>query len=307
MEKEYLIKTRSVLQDLVDCLHSQSRKNFYSVNANIYSLMFDGPTLKPSFSIMLPNELSGYFTNMMWSISRTGAYFGNVINGYQIKDIVGCIEKILSSLDKELLKLATIDKNDFYTNLITACSLMQTNYFYHTRVDSDGKRISVCEDCRNYFLRDLFDYRGLYVRGQEHQGVSPNGKGSGEVDILVCRTGLQPKIYIEGLNLGSLESNKIDNHYEKLFLYDSSMNAINYLVSYVETSDFERFCCGYKEHFEKYKGNSKCSIINDVPTDYANIKVFVSASLHEGKSISTYHVLAYFETYQMTDGTKYTK
>lgn len=294
MEKDYLIKTKSVLVDLKNCLNDKKRKNFYGTNSNIYSLMFDGYTLKPDFSMILPNDVSGYFTNMMWNISRTGAYFDSEISGYKVEDIIECLNSIIDILDREVLKKMQIDKNDFYTNLLTACSLMQSNIVYRERKDRKGQNIVVEEDHRNYFLRDLFDYKGLYVRGQEHQGTSLNGNSAGEVDLLVCRTDLQPKIYLEGMNLESVDKTIIKKHYEKLFLYDASGNKNNYLLSYVKVKDFEAFCANYKSYFDNYSGTTKCESIVEMPSDYTNIKVFLSESKHGEDVICTYHILILF-------------
>ena len=297
MDKDCILKTKSILKDLIDCLSSTNRNGFYEINSNIYSIMFDGPTLKPIFSMILPNKLSGYFANIMWNISQTGAYFSDIIGGYRVTDILECVCQINEFLDKEMFKTIAVDESDFLTNLLTACSLMQTNIANHDRKDYKGQKITVSEDIRNYYLRDLFDFKGLYVRGQEHQGASLKGVGSGEVDILICKTDIQPKIYIEGMNLNSVNSTLIDSHYEKLFLYDSSINKSNYLLSYVSVLDFNSFCTNYKKHFLDYAGKSRCECVNDVPSDYANIKVFVSKSIHEGNEINTYHVLILFEEY----------
>lgn len=297
MNKEYLIKTKSVLEDLKKSLNDKERKGFYGVNSNIYSLMFDGYTLKPDFSMLLENNVAGYFTNMMWNISRTGAYFGDAISGYRVIDIIECVDVIISVLDENIRKEIQIDENDFYINLLTACSLMQTNLVYHDRKDRKGKDIIVEEDHRNYFLRDLFDFKGLYVRGQEHQGISSNGKAAGEVDLLVCRTEHQSKIYVEGMNLCYVNADKIDEHYKKLFKYDSSINKNNYLLSYVTVDDFDEFCKKYKKYFEEYNGINKCVEVVEIKSDYANIKVLQSKSIHNEEDIYTYHFLILFEKY----------
>lgn len=300
MDKDYYAKTKSVLEDLIKCLKTSSRDGFYGVNNNIYSLMFNDHELKSEFSIILPNEVAGFFSNMMWDISQTGAYFSSKIAGYNVSDIIKCSNAIISVLDKEILKEIQTDTYGFYNNLLTACSLMQDNIVYHDRTEKIGKeehKIIVKEDYRNYFLRDLFDFKGLYVRGQEHQGVSPKGGGAGEVDLLICKTDSQPKIYLEGMNLDSLNSSKIDEHYEKLFLYDASINKNNYLLSYVTVASFENFCTNYKNHFENYKGEHQCSKVNEIPSEYSNIKVILSETKKGEDTIYTYHVLVLFEKY----------
>lgn len=61
MDKDYYAKTKSVLEDLIKCLKTSSRDGFYGVNNNIYSLMFNDHELKSEFSIILPNEVAGFF------------------------------------------------------------------------------------------------------------------------------------------------------------------------------------------------------------------------------------------------------
>ena len=99
------------------------------------------------------------------------------------------------------------------------------------------------------------------------------------------------------MNLYSVESSKIEEHYEKLFLYNASVNKNNYLLSYVNVVNFESFAVNYKTFFEKYLGKTRCSSIEEVASDYANIKVFLSKSICNGETINTYHILALFEQY----------
>ena len=80
MNINYLSKTKCALEDLIKCLDDKERTEFNEINAEIYSLMFNGNTLKKDFSMILSNEVSGNFSVMMWNISKTGAYFGTKIN-----------------------------------------------------------------------------------------------------------------------------------------------------------------------------------------------------------------------------------
>ena len=102
MDNKYLEKTIECLKDLNKCLNDDDRKGFYGINNNIYSLMFNDAYLKPEFTLMLPNHLSGYFASIMWSISRTGAYFGPVISSYKVEDIKKCINELILELEKNL-------------------------------------------------------------------------------------------------------------------------------------------------------------------------------------------------------------
>ncbi len=284
MDVNYLKKTKSSLENLIKCLEDRQRKGFHNIISVIKSLMFNGADLKVDFSMIIPEKAAGDFPQMIWDINYTGAYYGAVINGYNVLDVVEITREIINAIDCEILKEIETDNKNFLTNLLTACSLMQSNYYYHDTIDENGKEYVVKEDYRNYYLRDLFDFKGLYVRGQEHQGSSPSGRAAGEVDLLICHTELQEKIYVEGMNLHSLEAGTINDHYNKLFDYDASLNKNNFLVSYVVVSDFEDFLSKYKKHFEKYQGENKCESIAEETSDLANIKVLISKSIHRDKN-----------------------
>ena len=296
MDKKYLEKTKSFLQDLINCLNTKERNEFLSIISNIKSLMFNVTNeLLPDFTLILSNNLSGYFSTMIWNIILSGAYYGDKINGYKVEDIIKCTQEIIKALDIEINKLEEKEIKSFNDDFLKACSKLQSRIIYHDKKEQSGKVSKTLENKRTDYLKDILEAKGYKATSQEREGISSTGKDAGEVDLLITDSELQYKIYIECMNLNCLNKNYIETHYEKIFLYDLSLNKNNYLVSYVTVSDFEEFCNKYQDYFEEYDGKTKCSTTVECDTNFANIKMFITKSIHNGVSIKTNHILINLE------------
>ena len=241
MEKEVLIKAQSCVQDFVDYLNNKSKSTLYGVIANINSFMFDGVNgLKNDFAMLLPNELSGRFAVMMWNLRDPNPCSKYEINGFKVSYIKNLLQDVINNFDSKIQEIEEEKNMNFIDVLIDICSSLQANITYRDTKDSSGYIVKVSEDKRTYYLRDMLSNKGINIKSQEHQGISENGIGSGEVDLLIYDKE-QPKIYIECMNLNCLDKNYIKSHYEKLFLYDASINKTNYLISYVTVKNFVNF------------------------------------------------------------------
>ncbi|GAB3750042.1 COR domain-containing protein [Spirosoma pomorum] len=115
-----------------------------------------------------------------------------------------------------------------FEHLMIACSQLQGNY----------KIVDKKEDSRNSFISNVLSNRGLKVKDQTRWGSSPSGLSQGEIDIKVEDDNGIALSIIEGLNLYSLDTNKITSHVNKIFDYDPNGLENNYIISYVESKNF---------------------------------------------------------------------
>lgn len=135
-----------------------------------------------------------------------------------------------------------VDKETVFRDVFNACIKLQKNITFS----------NVSEDQRNDFIRDILETAGYQVKDQTRQGKSASGKASGEIDILLHDKG-KPISVVEALNLNGLETAYLDEHIDKVYKYDTSGNAFNFLVSYVKVKNFGEFWEKYVEHIKKYK------------------------------------------------------
>ena len=158
------------------------------------------------------------------------------------KICVICVEKFMGIQKMCIDSLWDVDKETVFRDVFNACIKLQKNITFS----------NVSEDQRNDFIRDILETAGYQVKDQTRQGKSASGKASGEIDILLHDKG-KPISVVEALNLNGLETAYLDEHIDKVYKYDTSGNAFNFLVSYVKVKNFGEFWEKYVEHIKKYK------------------------------------------------------
>ena len=140
-------------------------------------------------------------------------------------------------------KEVKIDLNyRLYGDVLYSCERIQANRALHR----------LQEDELNDYLRDLLDAREYTVRDQTRQGISLNGQGSGEIDILV-RSGRTPISIIEALKVTCVDEKNISEHISKIYRYDTLGYRYNFLLLYVYVKDFVVFW----DRFQRYVLNCK--------------------------------------------------
>jgi len=102
-----------------------------------------------------------------------------------------------------------------------SCVVMQKDQLYW----------DASEDQKNTNVANMLTAAGWFVKDQTRSGSSASGKQAGEVDILVYRDGL-PFSVIEAFHLHSLDTTVIDDHLNRVFLYDVFGLAENYILVY---------------------------------------------------------------------------
>ena len=170
----------------------------------------------------------------------------------------------------------------FIRNLFIACAKLQARKTF----------ANVIEDVRNDQIVDLLTTSGYVIKDQSRRGSSSAGKESGEIDILVERDGLSFAI-IEALNLDSLKKEYLGTHLDKIYLYDTTGNAINVCLSYVKIKDFgafwEKYCKYAREH--DYPITLISSNTNaDIEYNYSEIRFMTTTHNRSGKLTTLYHM-----------------
>lgn len=108
------------------------------------------------------------------------------------------------------------------------------------------------ENSINDYFRDMLSVKGYKeVKDQTRHGISTNGKDAGEVDILLSKNGKEIAIY-EGLKLDSVNQSYISTHIDKSIVNYNSLGTATFIVSYVNTTDFESFWKRYSAYIEAY-------------------------------------------------------
>jgi internalin A len=147
------------------------------------------------------------------------------------------------------------------------------------------------EDSRNGFIALLLSIQGIYVKDQTRWGRSASGKSAGEVDIKIETPDRVTETIIEAFNLKSLARTVIDSHLTKIFGYDTSGLAHNFIIIYSEAENFLDLWEKYLNHIPgidfKHKLLGKPV---EQETGFAEIKLAHSKHLRQGKEATLYHV-----------------
>jgi hypothetical protein len=93
------------------------------------------------------------------------------------------------------------------------------------------------EDSRSGFIALLLSIHGIDVKDQSRWGSSASGKSAGEVDIKIETPDRETEAIIEAFNLKCLDRTVIDSHLIKIFGYDTSGLAHNFIIVYSEVQD----------------------------------------------------------------------
>ena len=99
------------------------------------------------------------------------------------------------------------------------------------------------ENRRNDYIRDMLITGGIDARDQTRQGLSQNGKESGELDLLICENEL-PVTVIEALNLTCVNKRYIDKHIEKFLIMTQQVTGIIFYYLMLQWWTFQRFLRG---------------------------------------------------------------
>ncbi len=151
------------------------------------------------------------------------------------------------------------------------------------------------ENDRNTYLRDLLSsYDKYMISDQTLNGTSSNQKAAGELDLLISNINGIPFSVIEAMTLSSVNQKYISDHIDKLFLYDTWGLKNNYILVYVENSNFVAF----KNRYQKFISQYKYSVIYlgiEERDSYAEMAIFDVTLLRNEQECKITHILVHLQ------------
>lgn len=234
----------------------------------------------------LPDNLS----KMLILYLRSPEKFSILFPDVELNDYYELMSKDLQEqydeLKKNILEAKEVDiEQILYDDIIFCCERIQA--------DCDTKNL--LENKINDRLRDLLDAKKYYVRDQTRQGKSGPGKEAGEIDILV-KIDEKTTSIIEALKLSSVNENYISEHIDKIYKYDMIGNAVNYIISYVLSKNFNSFYDKYKNYILNYKYPYELISYNfEKFHQFAELRTIEVILNRESKNTKLYHILIHLQ------------
>jgi hypothetical protein len=147
------------------------------------------------------------------------------------------------------------------------------------------------EDSRSGFIALLLSIHGINVKDQTRWGSSASGKSPGEIDIKIETPDREAEAIIEAFNLKSLDRTVINSHLTKIFGYDASGLAYNFIIVYSEVQDFSGLWKKYLNHILEIDFQYKLvGKPEEQETGFAEIKLARAKHLRQGKETTLYHL-----------------
>lgn len=201
----------------------------------------------------------------------------------------------------KFLKDVTRKVEDF-ESLITAyesCTKPDLDFFTNTvysrvaRLQGDKKYWGKChEDDRNTYIANMLDSAGAQIKDQTRWSVSAGGKAPGELDIYVQEVDGTPYSIIEGINLKSVNKREIQEHLQKIFVYDNIGLENNYILVYSTAKNFSPFCERYFDYIAKINYDYSLVEIQETEHDHAELDMRKATHTRNGKKVYLYHIIA---------------
>lgn len=215
-----------------------------------------------------------FFINNLLKGTYTG-YYNSLIKKYNFTEA-------RTLLLKEKDNIITVyQEEDMLKDILFACSKMQEN-----------KSFWGSEDERTKQILDLLSIK-YTTKDQSTYGVSTGGKQAGEVDGVINNTS-GSEIFIEALNLNSIDQSSLKTHIEKLeYNYDSKGLRGKFLIVYYNSKGkFEDFCSRYYSYIEsQHSFNFEKNSISLEEVDYAEQYLIKTTHLRNNKEVYLYHIL----------------
>ncbi|GGD28656.1 COR domain-containing protein [Hyunsoonleella pacifica] len=158
------------------------------------------------------------------------------------------------------------------------------------------------ENLINDDLVDLLRTKGHNISDQTRSGISGNGRGAGELDIMIRRNNGIPVTIIECFRLDSCGSKNVvvAEHMKKLFSkYDTHELKRKFIVVFGEAQRFDNLWVNYSEYIKNLNSNydfgenypiSGFSVRDDLH-GFSNLKVGVSRHENNGETIEIVHLM----------------
>jgi internalin A len=158
------------------------------------------------------------------------------------------------------------------------------------------------EDIINDDLVDLLRTKGHIVADQTRSGLSANGKGAGELDIMIRRSNGIPITIIECFRLESCGPKNVvvAQHLVKLLSrYDTHELPQKFVVIFGEAERFDNLWINYSDYIKNLDTNSDYGdkyplsgfTVRDDLHSFSNLKVGISRHENNGEIVEVVHLL----------------
>lgn len=159
------------------------------------------------------------------------------------------------------------------------------------------------ENSLNDYLRDMLISKGYSeLKDQTRHGLSQSGRNAGEVDILIAKNG-QEKALIEGLKLGSVDTDYIDEHIEKAIGNYNPLGVATFVIVYVNTNNFSEFWKKYYKYISDYHF-AETSATNSTELEERTQTSATIKTAYKVISKDGYKIPLYFVAIKLSKGTK---
>lgn len=267
LEKEELVHTLlDITNDIICSINLQSLVKQFSLD--------DIEKLKLELIVEKRRQklTHGYISN---KLDHEKNVFQEILNEWLQDEIefINEITPILSKLDEV--------QNSILKDILNACYKMQENkkFWYED------------EDTRTKQILDILSAK-YSTTEQSTYGESNTGIKAGSVDGIIIHNNCE--IFIEALNLNSINKSEIEKHIYKLEnKYDSKGLYNKFLIVYCNIQDygFENFHKKYIEHINSFNFIYKKENLSELKTEYTNNKLILTTHNREGQTINLYHIL----------------
>jgi len=266
LEKKELVRTLlNITNDIICTINLQSLVRQFSID--------DIEKLK--LELIVEKRRQKLTHGYVYKEDEEKKVFHNILNEW-LKDEIEFINEITPIISKfdEL-------QNSLVKDILNACYKMQEN----------KKFWNEDEDTRTKQILDILSSK-YQTTEQSIYGESSTGIKSGNVDGVIIHN--NSEIFVEALNLDSINKSEIEKHIHKLEnKYDSKGLYNKFIIIYCNINDysFESFYNKYIEHISSFNFIYKKENISELKTEYTNSKLILTNHNREGKIINLYHIL----------------
>lgn len=262
-------------EELINALLKITNQIICTINVNSLSKNFnldDANKLKLELIKEKRRQKSniGYF-----DINNEKKLFQNILEEW-LKDEIEFIDEIkpiLIDIDKQ--------QNNILGDILNACYKMQENKVFW----------NADENLRTKQILDILSSK-YFTGDQNTYGESSTGIKSGSIDGLIKNNNCE--VFIEALNLNSINKSEIELHIHKIEnKYDSKGLYNKFIIIYCNVKDnyFENFHKKYLVHINNFNFIYRKEKIIELNTPYTNSRLILTNHIREGQNINLYHIL----------------
>ncbi len=173
-------------------------------------------------------------------------------------------------------------------------SLLQNIIAALARLQGNHKAVNKQEDSRNSFVAGLINNGSYISKDQTRWGQSESGLSAGELDIKIENINRLTIGIFEGFNLSYLDKITISSHLKKIFNYDANGLKENYIVIYVDSSNFIELWSKYLNYIKDINFNyplvSEVKDVSELYNPGSEMKICLSQHERNGEKCRLFHI-----------------